>query len=78
MAPSGVSDEYGPFLTRFARDGRTLERNSPFVGPHPLPLVLARRQPNKGMEGLAAILGGRIFVGMMQDPLFNPDKASVK
>jgi len=30
------------------------------------------------MEGLAAILGGRIFVGMMQDPLFNPDKASVK
>jgi hypothetical protein len=71
-----ISDEYGPFLTHFDRSGRTIERNSPFGGPHPLPAVLARRQPNKGMEGLAAINDGRTIVGMMQNALFNPDQAA--
>jgi hypothetical protein len=71
-----VSDEYGPFLTHFDRWGRTIERNSPIDGPHPLPLVLLNRQPNKGMEGLASILGGRVLVGMIQNPLNNPKAAA--
>src|SRR5262249_53341792 len=43
-----VSDEYGPFLTHFDRNGVTLEQNSPCSGPNPLPAVLVHRQPNKG------------------------------
>ncbi|HEY7237050.1 MAG TPA: esterase-like activity of phytase family protein [Gemmatimonadaceae bacterium] len=70
-----VSDEYGPFIAHFDRHGRTIERDSPFGGPHPLPTVLARRQPNKGMEGLASIENGRILFGMMQNPLNNPASA---
>lgn len=71
-----VSDEYGPFLIHFNRHGRTIERDSPFGGPHPLPRVLALRQPNKGMEGLAAVDGGRVLVGMIQNPLNNPATAA--
>jgi hypothetical protein len=71
-----VSDEYGPFLVHFNRQGRTIERDSPFGGPHPLPLVLARRQPNKGMEGLASLDNGRTLVGMIQNPLNNPAAAA--
>ena len=73
-----VSDEYGPFLVHFDRSGRTIERDSPTGGPHPLPAVLLRRQANKGMEGLASIRDGRELVGMMQNPLVNPDKAAAK
>lgn len=73
-----VSDEYGPFLVHFDRWGRTIERNSPTGGPHPLPRVLLRRQPNKGMEGLASVSGGRVLVGMMQNPLNNPDTKASK
>lgn len=73
-----VSDEYGPFLIHFAHDGVTLEQNSPCAGPNRLPAVLALRQPNKGMEGLAAIEGGNVLVGMIQDPLANPTTAAAK
>ena len=73
-----VSDEYGPFITHFDRRGRTLEQNSPCSGPHPLPAVLTLRQANKGMEGLAAIAGGHIVVGIIQNPLDNPNHAAAK
>jgi len=73
-----VSDEYGPFIIHFDRHGRTLEQDSPCGGPHPLPAVLTLRQPNKGMEGLAALDHGRILVGMIQDPLLNPTSAAAK
>jgi hypothetical protein len=73
-----ISDEYGPFLVHFDRHGRTIERDSPFGGPHPLPQVLARRVPNKGMEGLAAIDDGRVLVGIVQNPLGNPTAAAAK
>jgi hypothetical protein len=73
-----VSDEYGPFLVHFDRDGRTIERDSPTGGRRPLPQVLLRRMPNKGMEGLATLEDGRILVGMMQDPLVNPDSKAAK
>jgi hypothetical protein len=67
-----VSDEYGPFLTHFAHDGVTIEQNSPCSGPNALPAALVRRQPNKGMEGLASIEGGNVLVGIVQNPLDNP------
>ena len=67
-----VSDEYGPFLIHFDRNGVTLEQNSPCSGPNQLPAALIRRQPNKGMEGLASIEGGNTLVGIVQNPLDNP------
>jgi hypothetical protein len=73
-----VSDEYGPFLTHFDRNGVTLEQNSPCGGPTPLPAVLVRRQANKGMEGLASINGGTVLVGMIQNALDNPNHAAIK
>ncbi|RSM35670.1 esterase-like activity of phytase family protein [Amycolatopsis balhimycina DSM 5908] len=66
-----VSDEYGPFITHFGRDGRALERLSPFDGS--LPAELHYRVPNKGMEGLALTPDGRTLVGVMQSALQQPD-----
>ncbi len=73
-----VSDEYGPFLIHFDRNGNTIEQNSPCAGPNQLPAVLIHRLPNKGMEGLAMLDGGNTLVGMIQDPLDNPVGASKK
>jgi hypothetical protein len=66
-----VSDEYGPFITHFGKDGRALERLSPFDGS--LPTELAEREPNKGMEGLTVTPDGRTLVGIMQAGLNAPD-----
>ncbi|WP_050670385.1 esterase-like activity of phytase family protein [Luteipulveratus halotolerans] len=66
-----VSDEYGPFITHFSRDGREIERLSPFG--HGLPGELAEREPNKGMEGLTVTPDGRTLVGIMQAGLNAPD-----
>ncbi|WP_239313059.1 MULTISPECIES: esterase-like activity of phytase family protein [unclassified Frankia] len=66
-----VSDEYGPFITHFGRDGRAIERLSPFDGS--LPAELANRVPNKGMEGLTVTPDGQTLVGAMQQALAQPD-----
>ena len=66
-----VSDEYGPFITHFGRDGKAIERLSPFDGT--LPAELKYRVPNKGMEGLALTPDGRTLVGIMQSALQQPD-----
>ncbi|HTI27869.1 MAG TPA: esterase-like activity of phytase family protein [Kutzneria sp.] len=66
-----VSDEYGPFITHFDRNGRALQRLSPFDGS--LPAELANRVPNKGMEGLTVTPDGRTLVGVMQSALQQPD-----
>jgi hypothetical protein len=66
-----VSDEYGPFITHFDRNGRAIQRLSPFDGS--LPAELANRVPNKGMEGLTITPDGRTLVGMMQSALQQPD-----
>ncbi|WP_322754763.1 esterase-like activity of phytase family protein [Frankia sp. Cas3] len=66
-----VSDEYGPFITHFGRDGRAIERLSPFDGS--LPAELAKRVPNKGMEGLTVTPDGQTLVGAMQQALAQPD-----
>ncbi|MBB2891707.1 esterase-like activity of phytase family protein [Flexivirga oryzae] len=66
-----VSDEYGPFITHFSRDGRAIERLSPFDGS--LPTELSEREPNKGMEGLTVTPDGKTLVGIMQAGLNAPD-----
>lgn len=63
-----VSDEYGPFITRFAHDGTQLQRLAPGAG---LPAELALRRVNRGMEGLTITPDGTTLVGMMQSPLMN-------
>lgn len=82
VMPNGdfwVSDEYGPHLVRFNRDGVEQERISP-AGMNPsaarrLPAVLAKRTPNRGMEGLTISPDGRTLIGIMQSALNNPSKA---
>ena len=83
LAPDGtfwVSDEYGPHLIHFDRDGRTIERINPFGtgrGGRKLPLVFAKRRPNRGMEGLTMTPDGKTLVGIMQFPLYNPSAAAI-
>jgi hypothetical protein len=72
-----ISDEYGPFVTHFDRNGKEIERLSPWgaqVGhnvdtAHPLPIELTLRTKNKGMEGLTVTPDGRTLVGIMQSAL---------
>ncbi|NMO50885.1 cadherin-like domain-containing protein [Actinoplanes sp. TBRC 11911] len=66
-----VSDEYGPLITHFDRDGRQIGRFSPADGT--LPAELANRIPNKGMEGLTITPDGQTLVGVMQSALQQPD-----
>jgi hypothetical protein len=66
-----VSDEYGPFITHFDKNGKQIGRLSPFDGS--LPAELAMRVPNKGMEGLTLTPDGSTLVGMMQSALQTPD-----
>jgi len=83
LAPDGtfwVSDEYGPHLVHFDRSGRTIERINPFGtgrGGRKLPLVFAKRRPNRGMEGLTMTPDGKTLVGIMQFPLYNPSAAAI-
>jgi hypothetical protein len=83
LAPNGtfwISDEYGPHLAHFDATGKQLERINPFgtgQGGRTLPLVLARRRPNRGMEGLTITPDGKTLVGLMQSPLYNPSAAVV-
>jgi hypothetical protein len=75
-----ISDEYGPHLAHFDATGKQLERINPFgsgQGGRTLPLVLARRRPNRGMEGLCLTPNGKTLVGLMQSPLYNPSSAAV-
>lgn len=69
-----VSDEYGPFITRFDRAGVQRDRLSPYDGT--LPAELRHREPNKGMEGLTLTPDGRTLVGIMQAALTQPDSTT--
>jgi hypothetical protein len=64
-----VSDEYGPDVVHFDANGKTIGALRPGSG---LPLALARRRSNRGMEGLTILPDGKTLVGMMQSPLDNP------
>jgi hypothetical protein len=69
-----ISDEYGPWLVHVDAKGRTLSRVGPFPGGgRSLPKVLALRRPNRGMESLTVTPDGETLVGMMQNPVDNPD-----
>jgi hypothetical protein len=75
-----ISDEYGPHLAHFDATGKQLERINPFgtgQGGRTLPLVLAKRRPNRGMEGLCLTPDGKTLVGLMQSPLYNPSSSAV-
>lgn len=70
-----VSDEYGPHIVNLDADGSTLERINPFgtgTGGRTLPMALATRRPNRGMEGLTITPDGTRLVGIMQSSLDNP------
>jgi len=83
LAPDGsfwISDEYGPHIIHFDRNGKTIERINAFgtgTGSRKLPLVFARRRPNRGMEGLTITPDGKTLVGIMQFPLYNPSSAAI-
>lgn len=82
-----VSDEYGPRLIQFNRDGK-------FRQEFPVPKHLkikspaatkaeenaankAGRQGNRGMEGLAILPGGRGLIGIMQSPLLQDSEPNL-
>lgn len=83
IAPDGtfwISDEYGPHIVHFDATGKTIERINPFgsgTGGRTLPKVLARRRPNRGMEGLTMTPDGKTLVGLMQSPMYNPSSAAI-
>jgi hypothetical protein len=75
-----VSDEYGPHIVHFDHNGKTIERINPFgtgTGGRKIPLVFARRRPNRGMEGLTITPDGKTLAGIMQFPLYNPSAAAI-
>ncbi|KMT22892.1 esterase-like activity of phytase family protein [Clostridium cylindrosporum] len=51
-------DEYGPFLTKFDKNGNQLEKYAPGKG---LPEVLKHRIPNRGFEGITIAPSGKIY-----------------
>jgi hypothetical protein len=68
-----ISDEYGPWLVHVDPEGKIVERIGPFPGRKSLPKVLALRRPNRGMESLTITPDGKTLVGLMQNPVDNPD-----
>ena len=75
-----VSDEYGPHIDHYDATGKTIERINPFgngTGGRKIPLVLATRRINRGMEGLTLTPDGKTLVGIMQFPLYNPSSAAI-
>ena len=82
-----VSDEYGPYITHFDKNGYEIGRITPdkdspnnkfhnVVGY--LPAEYADRLTNKGMEGLTITPDGSTLVGAMQSALQMPDLGSTK
>jgi hypothetical protein len=78
-----VSDEYGPHMVHFDKDGKEIGRINPFADDlrnkagRLLPAELAKRWPNRGMEGLTITPDGKTLVGIMQSNLYNPSSAAV-
>lgn len=65
-----TSDEYGPFVARIAIDSGVVEkRYGPGTGASDLPMVLALRRPNRGMEGLALDVASGKLHGYLQSPI---------
>jgi hypothetical protein len=82
-----VGEENAPSLAHFAPDGRMIARHVPmgteseFAGARyevrgTLPVILARRAINRGIESLAISPDERFLYFVMQNPLANPDVAA--
>lgn len=56
-----VCDEYGPFIVKFAPDGKQLKKYAPESG---LDEVLKYRIPNRGFEGITITPSGKILASM--------------
>ncbi|MDA7745839.1 esterase-like activity of phytase family protein [Psychromonas sp.] len=73
-----VSDEYGPHLVHFDKNGIEIGRINPFVNDGRnqlnLPAEFANRRANRGMEGLAITPDQTTLVGTMQSTMLNPNK----
>ncbi|MBO4403896.1 MAG: esterase-like activity of phytase family protein [Treponema sp.] len=75
-----VSDEYGPHIAHYSKDGIELERMSPFgmtTKGRKIPAVFAKRRANRGMEGLTKTPDEKYLVGIMQSTMFNPSKSEI-
>lgn len=74
-----VSDEYGPHMVHFNKNGVEIERINAFKNDsrvkYHLPTEYANRRANRGMEGLAVTLDEKTLVGVMQSTMFHPDKS---
>ena len=81
-----IGEENAPSLAHFGADGRMIARHVPagtegdFAGaPYrtigSLPAILAKRQGNRGIEGIAVSPDERFLYFIMQNPLANPDSA---
>ncbi|HEO99284.1 MAG TPA: hypothetical protein ENO02_08300 [Epsilonproteobacteria bacterium] len=74
-----VSDEYGPHIVHFDKDGKEIDRINPFVDDNRtsmnLPAEFAHRRANRGMEGLAITPDQKTLVGIMQSTMDNPKAA---
>ena len=80
-----VSDEYGPHLVHYNADGIEIARINPFANDKRnnivikgkqllLPLELANRRANRGMERLTITPDQTTLVGVMESAMDNPDK----
>ncbi len=68
-----ISEEYGPSLLHLDKNGRTVERYSPFTGgSSALPQVLQKRRANRGIEGLTLLPDRKTIVAIFEGPLDNP------
>ncbi|SME95465.1 esterase-like activity of phytase family protein [Desulfovibrio gilichinskyi] len=58
-----ICDEYGPFIAKMdVNTGRIIKKYSPGAG---LPAIIAKRQPNRGMEGIAVTPSNKV-IGAVQ------------
>jgi hypothetical protein len=84
-----VGEEYGPSLVHIAADGKIIERLVPagvdadlagagYKVTGSLPAILAKRQLNRGIEGIAISPNEQFLYAIVQNPLANPDADAFK
>jgi hypothetical protein len=84
-----IGEEYGPSLVHVAADGKIIERLVPpgvdkdlsgatYKVTGSLPAILAKRQLNRGIEGIALAPDESALYAIVQNPLANPDADAYK